>query len=159
MSSQKILIQLPAAQHAALKALADHVGLSVAAQARIAFQYYLDIHAPKPQTSRPTTQSGQAQTLADYQSMVATPIVFTSDAEANQFMQTRAALAKAAGNRIDLMPLPAWVIEQVESDGNGGYALLRRRVTATTEDQLAQEREAFATNKPLFDPDELNFED
>lgn len=44
MSNRQILIQLPAVQHAALKAMADHVGLSLAAQARIAFQYYLDAH-------------------------------------------------------------------------------------------------------------------
>lgn len=53
MTNRQILIQLPAAQHAALKAMADHVGLSLAAQARIAFQYYLDAHAPKVKPINP----------------------------------------------------------------------------------------------------------
>jgi hypothetical protein len=47
MSAHKVLLTLTKDQHAALKARADHVGISLSAQLRIIIQQHLDDLAPK----------------------------------------------------------------------------------------------------------------
>lgn len=161
MSTQKILIQLPTSQHTALKSMADRVGISVAAQARIAFQYYIEHHMPKEpmvkQSPNSTTELEQR-----FIEMVNAKATFASNDDAHHwmtsFMQLRTTLAQRLNRPKESFTLPMWAAEQVHRDPDTGmYSLpkFNARAAATEESQLEQERVAFDEGKPVVSAAEL----
>lgn len=149
MSTQKILIQLPAAQHSALKAMADKVGLSVAAQARIAFQYYIEHHTPKDTMTKPSPNS-----LSELEQRMAELIndkrVFATDDDAHHwmstFMQLRTHLAQRTSRPKEAFVLPTWAAEQVMRDPDTQMYSLAPQVKVVTpipsEDEVTPEADA-----------------
>lgn len=152
MSTQKILIQLPTTQHAALKSMADRVGISVAAQARIAFQYYIEQHTPKD-TMPKTSTSGNS--ITDLEQRLATlineKVVFESDTEAHNwmisFLQLRTSLAQRLNRPKESFVMPAWAAEQVQQDPDTkSFSLRKQQVTSVAKEETLEEIEADLMN-------------
>lgn len=146
MTTQKILIQLPTAQHTALKGMADRVGISVAAQARIAFQYYIEHHVPKEPIAKPSNNSTMEleQRLVE---LVNDKILFTTDDDAHQwmtsFMQLRTTLAQRTSRPKEAFNMPAWAAEQVQCDPDTGmYSLPKYKAASVAKDETPESVES-----------------
>lgn len=146
MTTQKILIQLPTAQHTALKGMADRVGISVAAQARIAFQYYIEHHVPKEPMVKPSNNS-TVELEQRFIELVNEKTVFTSDDEAHQwmtsFLQLRTTLAQRTSRPKESFNMPAWAAEQVQRDPDTGmFSLPKYKAAAVSKEETPESVES-----------------